>query len=168
MSEIERLLHLFVSLQFLFGSRRGGFLVPLLILGLIVGGWFAYRSYFSAEANLEKADIKWDSGETSQRISAIRDYKIIMRRRDELEPQLPWLKPSRERSRLYRRIIEHHVLFDIDEPEARDWIHSAWSENIRDLDFHDDKVNVFWKNVVDEIKAKQKSLGPLGGVLQGS
>ena len=33
MSEIERLIHLIASMQILFGSRRGGFLIPLVILG---------------------------------------------------------------------------------------------------------------------------------------
>ncbi len=42
MSEIERFVHLIASMQILFGSRRGGFLIPLLLLGLCVGGWLAY------------------------------------------------------------------------------------------------------------------------------
>ena len=42
MSEVERLIHLIASMQILFGSRRGGWVVPLVLLALGVGGWYAY------------------------------------------------------------------------------------------------------------------------------
>ncbi len=155
MSEIERLLHLFVSLQILFGSRRGGIGAPLLVLALLVGGWFVYRSYFAAIPNLEKADIKYDSGDTKERMEAINDYVQLLRKRDPLEPQLFWLKE--DRARLYRRIIEHYVLFRPEElAYASDLVHDAWAENVRDLDFHDQRAQDFWQSVVDKIKAKKK------------
>ena len=41
LSEFERLLHLIVSLQILFGSRRGGLLIPIAIVAIGLGGWWA-------------------------------------------------------------------------------------------------------------------------------
>ena len=165
MSELERLFHLFVSLQILFGSRRGGLGVPLLLLALLVGGWFAYSYWFRADPVLGRADRKWESGESALRIEAIKDYKELLRKKDPLEPDFFWLKERSGRSRLYRRIVEYHVMYDIDKSAARDWVYEAWGENIRDLDFENSEVNDYYKKVTDEIKEKQKSLGPLGGVL---
>ncbi len=165
MSELERLFHLFVSLQILFGSRRGGVGVPLVLLAILVGGWFAYSYWFSADPALSRADRKWESGESTQRIEAIKDYKELLRKKDPLEPSFFWMKERSGRARLYRRIVEYHVMYDIDKSAARDWIYEAWGENIRDLDFENDEVNQYYRKVTDEIKAKQKSLGPLGGVL---
>ena len=66
MTDFERLIHLIVSLQILFGSRRGGLLIPLLVIGLGVGGYFAFQYYKnpdffrSPEQQLEVADEMWD------------------------------------------------------------------------------------------------------------
>jgi hypothetical protein len=54
LTEIERLIHLIASMQILFGSRRGGALIPLLIIGVLVGGWFLYRHNYSPEVALER------------------------------------------------------------------------------------------------------------------
>jgi hypothetical protein len=165
MSELERLFHLFVSLQILFGSRRGGIGVPLILLALLIGGWFVYSNWFRADPALSRADRKWESGESTQRIEAIKDYKELLRKKDPLDANFFWMRERSGRARLYRRIVEYHVMYDIDKSAARDWVYEAWSENIRDLDFENDEVNEYYKKVTDEIKAKQKSLGPLGGVL---
>lgn len=159
MSEIERLLHLFVSLQILFGSRRGG-LAPLVVLALLGAGWFAWTVWNSPLRPLEAADRKWDSGETSQRIEAIAEYKSLLRRRDPLDSSRRLLTERNDRARLYRRIIVHHVLFDIDAREAREWSLAAWQENLRDLDFRQDSpaVDEFYRRFVEEIRSKDLKL----------
>ena len=139
LSEFERLLHLIVSLQILFGSRRGGFLIPLLLVGLAIGGWWVYKQYNAPDRQLLRADQKWDSGDTRQRIQAIREYKVLLRKKDPLDNGLYLLRDGRER--LYRRIITHHVLFDISDADANDWIREAWDEGIRDPGFEDEKAN---------------------------
>ncbi len=153
MSEFERLLHLFVSLQILFGSRRG-IVAPLLVLGLLVGGWFVWSQFSGPDRFLEAAHRKWDSGETQKRIEAVAEYKSILRKKDPIEPTRKLLNNQNERSLLYRRIIEYHVKFDIDERDARDWIVAAWQENIRDLSFNDETVDRFYRTQVEAIRAK--------------
>ena len=57
MSEIERFIHLIVSLQILFGSRRGVILWPILVVGLAVGSWFAYNHFFGSDASLRGSGV---------------------------------------------------------------------------------------------------------------
>lgn len=150
LSEFERLIHLIVSLQILFGSRRGGFLIPLILVALVFGGWWAYNQYNGPDQQLLRADQKWDSGDTQLRIQAIRDYKGLLRKKDPLDPGLHLLRDGRER--LYRRIITHHVLFDISESDANDWIREAWDEGVRKPGFQDEKVKERWQNVTSEMR----------------
>lgn len=153
LSEFERLLHLIVSLQILFGSRRGGLLIPLLLVALGFGGWWAYNHFSGPDRQLQNADLKWDSGDTQQRIQAIRDYKQLLSKKDPIDPGLNLLKDGRER--LYRRIVIHHVLFDISDTDANDWIREAWDEGFRDLGFQDEKVKQKWADVT---RGLQRSL----------
>ncbi len=150
LSEFERLLHLIVSLQILFGSRRGGILIPLLLVGLALGGWWVYSQYNSPDRQLLHADQKWDSGDTTQRIQAIREYKVLLRKKDPLENGLHLLRDGRER--LYRRIITHHVLFDISDADANDWIREAWDEGIRDPGFENEKAKAKWQEATQGMK----------------
>ena len=152
MSEIERFIHLIVSLQILFGSRRGGLLLPLIIVGLAVGGWFAYNNFFGVNAALSSADAKWDSNDSSQKNQAVADYKQILQRKDFWNPEINALQ--RERDRLYRRIIQHHVIFDSNTDDARDWIKNAFDEQytIRDMNFGDEAVKQMWQEVTEQLK----------------
>ena len=158
LSEFERLLHLIVSLQILFGSRRGAFLIPLLLVGLVLGGWWAYNQYNGPDRQLLRADQKWNSGDTPQRIQAIRDYKALLRKKDPLDNGLHLLRDGRER--LYRRIIAHHVLFDINDADANDWIREAWDEGIRDLGFQEERVKEKWKEATEGMKRQVPDRNP--------
>ena len=163
MSEFERLIHLVVSLQILFGSRRGGLLLPLIIVCLAVGGWYAYNHFLSADNSLRKADILWDSGDTENRNEAIRKYKLILRSRDKIETHR-WALRS-DRDRLYRRIIEHHLKYDGDKSDARDWVKDAYDEGmrLRDMNFGDQELEQFWNEVTGELKRKDNTKKPNRG-----
>ncbi len=152
MSEFERFIHLIVSLQMLFGSRRGGLLFPLLLVAVGVGGWFAYGYYFGIDSQLRRADALWDSGDSGSRNSAVLKYKDILQRKEFWEPST--LALHTDRDRLYRRIIQHHVLFDLNQDDARDWIKNAWDERftLRDMNFGDEAVIEFWKEVEEKLK----------------
>lgn len=152
LSEFERLIHLMVSLQILFGSRKGSLLIPVLLVVIGVGGWWAYKHFTGSDRLLQIADKKWDSGDTQLRIQAIRDYKILLIKKDPIDPGLNLLKDGRER--LYRRIVIHHVLFDISAADANDWIRDAWDEGFRDLGFQDEKVIKRWEEVTAGLKRK--------------
>ena len=150
LSEFERLLHLIVSLQILFGSRRGGLIIPLLLVGIGFGGWYAYKYYTSPDNLLHSADQKWDSGDTMQRIDAIGDYKALLQKRDPLEPGLYLLKQGRER--LYRRIVTHHVLYDVNDLDLNDWVRDAWDEGFRDLGITDERVKAKWDEITKGLR----------------
>lgn len=153
MTEAERLVHLIASMQILFGSRRGGLLIPLLLLGLAVGGWFIYQSSFSPERALENAHQLWDSNDTKDQIAAIKTYKSLLQRRDKIETNRNWLVDDRDT--LYRRIIQHEIKFAENEPKAAEWILKAWDEGIRDLRFQDERVRAFWDKTTE--RPRQKS-----------
>ena len=92
MSEIERLIHLIASMQILFGSRRGGWVVPLLLIALAVGGWYAYSQFMNPSTTLEKAHVMYDSSDTDEQIAAIKAYKNLLHKSDPLEPGRHWLR----------------------------------------------------------------------------
>lgn len=167
MSEFERLLHLFVSLQILFGSRRGGMWIPVLILALLFGGIFAYNHFYNnVNSLLASADRKWNSGVERQQMEAINEYMQILDRDDaNILNQLlnpgesasnsadaePLLQDVERRQILYKRIISHKFNY-VNEEDAAIWIEQALNENMN-LKFVDDDVAKFWE------KVKTKLLG---------
>ncbi len=158
LTEIERLIHLIASMQILFGSRRGGALIPLLIIGLLVGGWFLYRHNYSPDVALERAHKQWNSNDTKQQIKAIGLYRDLLEKKDPLEPGRNWLIDNRDT--LYRRIIQHEVIFSGNEIKAAEWCLKAWDEGIRDLRFQDDKVKAFWEKTTASSRQKNKIRKP--------
>lgn len=129
-------------------------MATLVLFGILVGGWFLWSWLGSPLHSLEAADRKWDTGVTEQRIEAISEYKSLLRARDPLETERRRLGDRNDRARLYRRIIEHHVKFDIELRDAREWSLAAWQENIRDLSFGDPDVDRFYRGFVGEIRAR--------------
>ena len=155
LTEIERLIHLIASMQILFGSRRGGFLIPILLIGLLVGGWFLYRHHYSPDVALERAHQMWDSNDSKQQIKAIAQYKQLLQKKDPIEVGRNWLMDDRDT--LYRRIIQHEVKYTLDEAKASEWILRAWDEGIRDLRFQDENVIEFWEKTTASSKIKNKN-----------
>ena len=160
MHGIERMFHLFVSLQILFGSRRGlSMVLPLLLLvALIAGGWFIFNSMNSPQSKLEQAHADWDSGVTTRQISAITKYKELLQKDNPIEPGMRWLQNDRDT--LYRRIVEHQVLYEKDDRSAREWIIKAWDEGIRDLRFADGETNDVWIKVTESLSKKKRTQKP--------
>ena len=103
MSEIERIIHLIASMQILFGSRRGGWVVPLLLIALTVGGWCVYSQFMPPSTTHEKVHVMHDSSNTNEQIAAIKAYKNLLHRSDPLEPGRHWLRTDRDT--LYRHVI---------------------------------------------------------------
>lgn len=171
MSEFERLLHLFVSLQILFGSRRGGVWIPVLILVLVFGGIFYYNhAYNNPERLLAEADRKWNTGVETEQMDAISDYMEILKRKDSnlleriLNPSQssesmadaePLLNEPKRRQILYKRIIIHKYKY-VAEDDAAIWIEMALNEGFN-LDFVDDDVAAFWKKVVSKLRGSSGS-----------
>jgi hypothetical protein len=155
LTEIERLIHLIASMQILFGSRRGGFLIPLLLIGLAAGGYFLYKMNYSPERALEKAHVMWDSNETKQQMAAIAEYKKLLQKSDPIEPGRHWLRDDRDT--LYRRIILHEVKFAGNRIKAAEWAVQAWDEGLHDLRFQDDEVKAFWEKTIESLKVKNKN-----------
>ena len=152
MTEFERLIHLIASMQILFGSRRGGFLIPVAIVGLAVGGWFMYRHYYSPERALEQAHALFESSSTKDQIEAIRQYKSLLQKSDPMEPGRHWLLVDRDT--LYRRIIQHEIKNAEDEDNAYEWVDRAWNDGFVNLRFKDREVRKFWEASVAAMKAK--------------
>ena len=168
MSEFERLLHLFVSLQILFGSRRGGIWIPVVILVVVFGGIFYYNHTFNnPERMLAEADRKWNTGVETDQMDAISDYMEILKRKDTnlldqvLNPSQsartsgeaePLLTDPERRQILYKRIIIHKYKY-VAEDDAAIWVEMALNEGF-DLEFVDDDVAAFWAKVVSKLKSK--------------
>jgi len=144
-------------MQILFGSRRGGAIIPLLIIGALVGGWFLYRTNYSPEKALENAHGMWESNDTKQQIAAIKSYKKLLAKSDPIEPGRHWLMDDRDT--LYRRIIRHEFMFEENSNKAGEWILKAWDEGFRDLRFQESDVELreFWTKTTDELRQKNKS-----------
>lgn len=155
LTEFERLIHLIASMQILFGSRRGGALLPLLIIAVLVGGFFLYRMNYSPERALEKAHAMWDSNDTNTRIKAKDEYKRLLNKSDPIEPGRRWLTDDRDK--LYQRIIKFEVKYAMDDDTAAEWIQQAWDEGIRDLRFSDEKVEAFWNKTTEPWRQKNKN-----------
>ncbi len=150
-NDISRLFHLFVSLQILFGSRRGvSFLLPLLLIGaLAVGGWFIFKGVAGPQRSLEKAHANWDSGVTTKQQDAIVKYKELLQKDNPIEPGTRWLLSDRDL--LYRRIVEYEYLYEKNERSARDWIIRAFDEGLRDLRLPPGEVTDFWDKTLQEL-----------------
>jgi len=157
MTEIERFIHLIASMQILFGSRRGGAIIPLLIIGALVGGWFLYRHNYSPEKSLERAHQLWESNDTKKQMAAISTYKDLLNKSDPIEPNRHWLMD--ERDKLYRRIIRHEIKFAESKDEAGEWIRDAWDEGLRqsDLRFIDSEVIEFWEETTANFRQSSRA-----------
>lgn len=156
-SDINRLFQLFVSLQILFGSRRGGvpFLLPLLLIaGLGFGGWLLFKGFNSPERMLEKAHADWDSGVTTRKLDAMEKYQDLLQRSDPLESGMHWLQTDRDM--LFRRVIEYKLVFEKNKTDTREWIIRAWDEGFRDLRFPEGEVLDFWDETLDSLKGRSK------------
>lgn len=158
MTEIERLIHLIASMQILFGSRKGGLLIPLLIVAALAGGWFIYRAKFSPNSELERAHQMWESNETRKQILAIKNYKDLLLKSDPIEPNRHFLMDDRDT--LYRRIIRHEFKFEENKNKAGEWIIRAWDEGLRERDLRfqadDSDVKEFWTETTDEYSQKNQ------------
>lgn len=136
-----------------FAYQRTSLVFPLLLLLTAIGGWLVYRNWYDPAKALEKADIMWDTGDSRERVAAVREYKYLLRKTDPLENKLFWLKGETQRKLLYQKIIEYHVKYDDNKSDAREWLIKAWSENLRDLNFgNDEQLNNFWKEETERIK----------------
>ena len=156
MTEIERLIHLIAGMQILFGSRRGGWLIPVILIGIVAGGWILYR-YNGPDRALEQAHVMYDSSDTKLQMKAIDEYKRLLQKSDPMEPGVRFLLTDRDR--LYRRIIQHEIMFAEDEVQAFEWISRAWDEGMTNLKFKDNRVVEFWEESVSKLKGgKTKSV----------
>jgi hypothetical protein len=136
-----------------FAYQRTSLVFPLLLLITAIGGWLVYRNWYDPAKALEKADIMWDTGDSRERVAAVREYKYLLRKTDPLENKLFWLKGETQRKLLYQKIIEYHVKYDDNQSDAREWLIKAWAENLRDLNFgNDEQLNNFWKEETERIK----------------
>ena len=72
--------------------------------------------------------------------------------KDPLDNGLNFLRTDRER--LYRRIITHHVLFDISDEDANDWIRECWDEGIRDPGLQNEQAQKRWDELTRGMKRK--------------
>ena len=150
MSEVERLIHLIASMQILFGSRRGGWVIPLLLIGLAFGGWYAFGQLLNPSTTLEKAHVMYDSSDTSEQIKAIAAYKKLLNKSDPLEPGRHWLRTDRDT--LYRRVIQHEVLNAENETKASEWAIQAIEDGFTKLRFQNERVKTFWEKTLDSFK----------------
>jgi len=157
MSEIERLIRLVSNMQTSATSRLGCFFGPLLLIGVLVGGWVAYRSSFSPERAVEKAHALWDSNVTTNRMEAVKQYRELLQKTDPLDPARLWIRDDRDT--LYRRVLVHEFKFEKNERKAHEWIVRAWDEGIRDLRISpitDPEVKEFWDTTIEPFRRKSK------------
>ena len=168
MRGIDRMFQLFVSLQILFGSRRGfSVVLPLVLLAVLIGGgWFAFNLFNSPQRQLERAHADWDSGVTSQQMDAIDKYMELLQKDNPIEPGTRWLMSDRDT--LYRRVVEHQVLYEKDKRKAREWIIKAWDEGIRDLRFADGEANDYWLEATKSLRRRESpdEAGASAGTIQ--
>ena len=154
MSEVERLIHLIASMQILFGSRRGGVVFPLILIGLAAGGWYAYNQFMNPSTTLEKAHVMYDSSDTGEQMKAIAAYKRLLNKTDPLEPDRHWLR--KDRDTLYRRIIQHEILNAENESKAGEWSIQAIEDGFTKLRFQDERVKKFWDKTLASFKQEKK------------
>jgi hypothetical protein len=156
-SELERLIHSMANMQTSIASRLGCFLVPVVLIGLLIGGWVVYRSSFSPESAVQKAHALWDSNETKNRMAAVAQYRELLQKTDPLDPARQWVRDDRDT--LYRRVLVHEFKFEKNERKAHEWIVKAWDEGIRDLRISsatDPEVRDFWDTTIEPFRRKSK------------
>jgi len=145
---MNELMHIVLSLQLMFGSRRaaGAVLAILLFCGV---GYLAYNHFSDSSRALRQADELWNKDDN---VAAVRQYKTLLAKRDPLDRNY-FLLPGPERPRLYRRIISHETRF-ANRAEARDWITAAYGEgiNFEKADFENEEVFDLWKEVTADYK----------------
>lgn len=154
MSEVERLIHLIASMQILFGSRRGGWVVPLVLIAVAAGGWYAYNHYMNPSTALEKAHEMYDSSDTGEQMQAIATYKKLLNKSDPLEPGRHFLRTDRDT--LYRRVIQHEVLNAENETKAGEWAIQAIDDGFTKLRFQDERVKTFWEKTLGSFRQNRK------------
>ena len=153
---LHEIMHLIISLQMLFGSRRGGTGLLLLIIVVGVIAYLIYSLVADPTKALAKADILWDRDD---RVAAVRQYKQLLRKRDPLSQDgLAWLQDSRPR--LYRRIITFEAEYG-DPADARDWIKDAWNEGHRDLVFDKKSAQDLWSEETQRLQTQDRPQNPL-------
>jgi hypothetical protein len=145
LQEVERYLRIATYLKFLFGSGRGSVVVLLLIGVIFLIGFATMRIALNPEPELRKADKVY----ANDKIEGVLLYKQLLEKRDFWDPSQPWL--TENRARLYRRIISFEVRYGARD-EARDYIHTAWKEGLKDLSFEDEDSQQLWKEVTEEIR----------------
>ena len=151
---MERLVHLIASMQILFGSRRGGWVVPLLLIALAGGGWYAYNHLMNPSTTLERAHEMYDSSDAGEQMQAIAAYKKLLNKSDPLEPGRHWLRTDRDT--LYRRVIQHEVLNAENESKAGEWAIQAIEDGFTNLRFQNDRVKKFWEKTLVSFKQGNK------------
>ncbi len=153
---MNELMHIILSLQLMFGSRRalGALLVILALGGIAFGVWYYWsdpgRTLKQADRDLAAADTLWDRDE---HVDAVREYKRLLRKSDPVDPRYTYL-PRDVRPRLYRRIISHEATF-AERAEARDWITAAYHEgiNFERPDFEREETWQLWEQVVGSLRS---------------
>jgi len=73
-----------------------------------------------------------------------------------VQPGMRWLQNDRDT--LYRRIVEHEVLYEENPRRAREWIIRAWDEGIRDLRFPEGEVNDLWIKATQSLSKKKRNV----------
>lgn len=160
---MHEIMHLIISLQMLFGSRRGGTGIILAILLVLAVIYFLSSGFLQgviqADPNkaLAKADALWDQ---DRRPEAVTAYKELLRKPDPIQRDTAWLQDSRPR--LYRRIITFEARYG-DRQDARDWINDAWNEGIQDLRFDFDEPRELWEEETKNLRGR--STNPLDDLI---
>lgn len=162
---LHEIMHLIISLQMLFGSRRGGtgLLLLIVVVGVVI--YFGYTMISNPSGALSDADAMWGRDD---KVGAIKAYKELLRKRDPLgQNGEAWLQDSRPR--LYRRIITFEAEYG-DNPEVigtevRDWIEDAWNEGHHDLRFDSQAAQKAWNEVTVFLKKQDSQRSPLDDLI---
>jgi hypothetical protein len=154
---MNELLHIILSLQIMFGSRRALVAIGLILL-LGGAGYFVVQYYSDPMRGVGAADRLWDE---DKNVEAVRQYKDLLNKRDPINPEYA-LVPREDRIRLYRRIITHEAVYG-SRQDARDWITRAFQEgiNFEQADFEHEDVFNLWMEVIEPLRpngSKQRDL----------
>ncbi len=160
--DMREIMHVIFSLQMLFGSRRGGSGLLLLIIVIGAVAYFGFMMINDPTKALAKADLLWARDD---KVGAIHAYKQLLRKRAPLgQDGAAWLQDSRPR--LYRRIISFEAEYgDSQFGEVRDWIVDAWNNGIRNLKFESEAAQKLWDDVTADID-KSATKDPFNDLIQ--